>query len=73
MISREQLARRAQLYDQYQHPLMPLAPSRLEAGRAFKESLTSLHATHAADVPFDHFRRETVERCREHLRKNKAP
>ena len=73
MISREQLARLAELYDQYQHPLMPLAPSRLEAGRVFKELLADMHSAHAADVPFDHFRRETVERCREYLRKNKAP
>ena len=72
MISREQLSRLAELYDQYQNSLRPLAPERAAAGRAFKEMLSSIHAAHAADVPFDHFRRETIERCREYLRKNKA-
>ncbi len=71
MISREQLARLAELYDQYQNSLQPLSVKRAEAGRAFKELLGGLHASHAADVPFDHFRRETVERCRQYLRKNK--
>ena len=73
MISREQLARLAELYDQYQNSLRPLAPERAEAGRAFRDLLASLHNTHAADVSFDNFRRQTVERCREYLRKNKAP
>jgi len=73
MISREQLARLAELYDQCQNSLRPLAPARLEAGRAFKDLLAHLHSSYAADVPFDHFRRETVERCRDYLRKNKAP
>ena len=73
MISREQLARLAELYDQYQNSLRPLAPARTEAGHAFKELLASLHAAHAADVPFDQFRRESINRCREYLRKNKAP
>jgi hypothetical protein len=72
MISREQLARLAELYDQYQNSLRPLAPERAEAGRAFKEVLIRLQLAHAADVPFDCFRRETIERCREFLRKNKA-
>jgi hypothetical protein len=73
MISREQLARVAELYDQYQNSLRPLAPERAAASRAFKEMLSDLHAAHAADVPFDHFRRETTQRCREYLRKNNAP
>jgi hypothetical protein len=73
MISREQLARLAELYDQYQNSLKPLSPERAIAGRAFKELLSSLHITHAADIPFDDFRRRTVERCREFLRHNKAP
>ena len=72
MISRDQLAQLAELYDQYQNSLRPLAPERTQAGRAFKELLSGLHATHAADVPFGDFRREIIQRCREYLRKNKA-
>jgi hypothetical protein len=72
MIRREQLARLAELYDIYQNSLRPLSSERAAAGRAFKELLNSLHTTHAADVPFDIFRREAVEQCRDYLRKNKA-
>jgi hypothetical protein len=71
MISREQLAILAELYDGYQHSLFPLSGKRAEAGLAFKELLASLHATHAADIPFDVFRRATIEQCRDYLRKNK--
>jgi hypothetical protein len=71
MISREQLAQLAEIYDRYQHSLNPLSARRAEAGRQFKDQLATLHATHAPDIPFDHFRRETIERCREYLRKNK--
>ena len=73
MISKEQLARLAELYGEYQYSLQPLSPERAAAGRAFRELLAQLHATHAADVSFDIFRREKIERCREYLRKNKAP
>ena len=72
MISREQLTQLAELYDKYQNSLRPLTLERAEAGRAFKEMLANLHSTHAADIPFDHFRRDTVQRCRDYLRKNKA-
>lgn len=72
MISREQLARLAELYDQYQNSLRPLAPERAAAGCAFKEMLSALHATHASDIAFDRFRKETIGRCREYLRKNRA-
>jgi len=73
MIAREQLAQLAELYDQYQNSLHPLSPERAEAARLFKDRLASLHVTHAADVPFDQFRREIVQHCREYLRKNEAP
>jgi hypothetical protein len=71
VISREQLARLAELYDQYQNSLRPLAAERLEAGRVFKKLLAQVHGSHAADIPFETFRKETVARCREYLRKNK--
>lgn len=73
MIAREQLAVLAELYDRYQHSLRPLAPERAEAGRAFSALLERLHAAHAPDVAFDDFRRETIVRCREYLRRNRAP
>jgi len=71
MISRDQLAQLAELYDQYQNSLRPLAPERTSAGRAFKELLGNLHSAHAADIPFHDFRRETIRQCRDYLRKNK--
>jgi hypothetical protein len=71
MISRQQLARLAELYGQYQNSLSPLSSERLAAGRAFKELLFQLHAAHAADLAFDTFRQEAVQQCREYLRKNK--
>jgi hypothetical protein len=71
MIPRELLAKLAELYDQYQHSLKPLSAERAAAGRAFRELLATLHATHAADVEFDTFRRSAVERCREYLHNNK--
>ena len=40
----EQLARLAELYDEYQNSLRPLAKVRTEAGCAFKQLLASLHA-----------------------------
>jgi hypothetical protein len=69
----ESLARTEELYDKYQNSLQPLSPERAEAGRLFKQLLASLHTAHAADIPFDLFRREVITRCREYLRKNKAP
>ena len=72
MIAREQLAQVAELYDRYQNSLDPHSPDRAEAGRLFKERLATLHATHAADIPFDQFRREIILRCRDFLRKSKA-
>jgi len=73
MISKEQLARLAELYNDYQNSLKPLSEERASAGRAFRELLQRLHVTHAADIAFDVFRRETVQRCRDYLRKNKPP
>jgi hypothetical protein len=70
MISREQLAKLADLYDQYQNSLLPLSQSRIESGKRFKEMLETLYATHAPDLPFDNFRRAAIEQCREYLRKN---
>jgi hypothetical protein len=63
MIPKEQLAKLAELYDLYQHSLKPLSPQRAVAGRAFRELLLTLHATHAADIAFDTFRRSIIERC----------
>lgn len=73
MISPDQLAKLAELYDQYQNSLCPLDPERASAGIAFKEYLGILHSTHAADIAFDSFRREAILCCRDFLRKNKAP
>jgi hypothetical protein len=71
MIPIEQLAHLAELYDQYHYSLKPLSAERAAAAKAFKELLAQLHTTRSPDVPFDAFRREAVERCRDYLRKNK--
>lgn len=70
MISREQLEELARLYDQFHGAFDPLLPEVLEAERAFFAKLESLHATHAADVPVQEFRRYAVLKCKEHLRHN---
>ena len=68
MISKEQIEVLVRLYDQFHGAFDPLLPEVLEAERAFFEKLQTLHATHAADVPFREFRRYAVEKCNEHLR-----
>jgi hypothetical protein len=39
MISLDQLARLAELYDRYQNCLLPLSQKRIDAGREFNEML----------------------------------
>lgn len=73
MIPKDRLAQLAELYAQYQYSLQPLSSERAAAGRAFKRLLADLHSAHAPDLEFDVFRRAAVERCREYLRRNKAP
>jgi|SRR6266568_3338794 len=46
-----------------------LAPTRLEAGRAFQELLAHLHSAHAADVPLDQFRCEIEKRSAQLINK----
>lgn len=70
MISGEQTARLAELYDRYNNALDPFsAPSR-QAKRDFDELVGLLHSAHVADVDFLDFRYELVRRCREYFRKN---
>ena len=57
------------LYDQFHGAFAPLLPEVMEAERAFFEQLLTLHATHAADVPFNEFRRHAVQKCKDFLRK----
>jgi hypothetical protein len=70
MISREQLEELARLYDQFHGAFDPFLPEVLDAERVFFDKLHSLHASHAADLPFQEFRRYAVQKCKEHLRHN---
>ena len=70
MISVEQLARCAELYDRYNNALNPFSEDARVAKRLFEEQVANLHSTHAPDVNFMDFRYELVLRCRDYLRKN---
>ena len=68
MIAKEQIEELVRLYDQFHGAFDPLLPEVLEAERAFFEKLQTLHATHAADLPFHEFRRYALQKCKDHLR-----
>jgi hypothetical protein len=68
MISQAQIEELVRLYDQFHGAFNPLLPEVLAAEHAFFEKLQTLHATHAADVPFHEFRRYAVMKCKEYLR-----
>ena len=68
MIATEQLEELVRLYDQFHGAFNPFLPEVLEAERAFFEKLQTLHATHAADVPFHEFRHYAVQKCKDYLR-----
>ena len=70
MISKGQIEELVRLYDQFHGAFNPLLPEVLEAERAFLEELQTLHATHAADLPFHEFRRHAVQKCKDSLRHN---
>ena len=71
MIPVEQIARLAELYDRYNNAFDPASQDCRQAGKDFKSILSTLHATHAAEIDFNEFRLEVVRICREYLRKNK--
>lgn len=71
MISVEQIARLAELYDRYNNALDPLSEDCLRAKQQMDELIESLHTTHAPDVNFCDFRYELIGHCREYLRKNR--
>lgn len=73
MIPVEQIARIAELFDDYNNALDPLSESCQAAKRQFDESCSRLHTTHAADLKFLDFRYELVRQCRDYLRKNPVP
>ena len=70
MISPEQQSRLAELYGLFHAAIDPFDPEVRQAEKDFYELLGTLHASHAADVPFDEFRRCTVYQCKLYLRKN---
>ncbi len=71
MVSVEQIARLAELYDRYNNALDPLSNDCSQAKRQFDELAASLQSTHASDVNPLNFRFELVRMCRDYLRKNK--
>ena len=70
MISREQIAELAELYSEFHAALDPFTSEALVAERDFYERLRTLHASHAADLPFSEFRHYAVWQCKLYLRKN---
>ncbi len=70
MISSEQKVRLAELYGQFHAALDPFDPGVRRAEKEFYASLRTLHVSHAADVPFDEFRRYAVYQCKLYLRNN---
>ena len=70
MISSDQRDRLAVLYGRFHAALDPFNPEVRQAEKEFHELLHTLHGTHAADVPFDEFRRYAVYQCKLYLRKN---
>ncbi len=71
MISVEQIARLAALFDRYNNALDPLSEDCRKAKLDFERLADSLHATHASDISFLEFRYEFVHQCRDYLRRNR--
>lgn len=70
MISEAQLSELVRLYSEFHGAIDPTAEAVLRAEDQFFANLKSLHASHAADVSFDEFRRHAVRQCKLFLRKN---
>ncbi len=74
VLSREDVARLAVLYDRFANALDPFAPERDEAEREFNRDIRQCFDVASYQVPeirqmgFTPFRREVVTRCRKHLR-----
>ena len=71
MISVEQVARLAVLFDRYNNALDPFSTDCEEAKGEFDELIESLHASHAPETKLFDFRYELVRQCRDYLRKNR--
>lgn len=71
MISIEEIAQLAQLFDRYNNALDPLSEDCLLAKHHFDELVGRLHAAQAPDIQFSGFRYELVRQCRDYLRKNR--
>jgi hypothetical protein len=70
MIAPGELAALAEVYDRYARALDPLSAESEEAGRQFWVRLEGLHRRECPTQPFEEFRYQTVQRCKEYLRKN---
>ena len=71
MISVEQIARLAELYDRFNNALDPASEDCHQAKRELDELMSSLHTTRAPEVNYTEFRYHLVSLCREYLRKNR--
>ena len=71
MISTEQIARLAALFDHYNNALDPFSEDCAQAQRQFDALVDSLHLTHAPETKFLDFRFELVRQCRDYLRRNR--
>ena len=70
MISKEVMAKLAEMFDRYNNALDPTSEDALRAEDEFNAKIHSLHADHAANVDFRAFRYELIAQCRKYLSKN---
>ena len=71
MISVEQIARVAALFDRYNNALDPFSEDCREAHQDFDQLVEALHTTHGPEIKLLDFRFELVRQCRDYLRKNR--
>ena len=70
MISPEEIAALAQVYDRYANAIERTSSDRLLARRQFYARLETLYEREGRDVSYDTFRFEMVKHCKAYLKKN---
>lgn len=74
IISAEDIARLALLYDRFAHAFDPFAPERDQAEQVFRQEIVKLYDLMAAPKPdFQAFQKAVILRCRRHLRATDKP
>lgn len=72
LISNEQIAALAILYDRFAHALDPLSRQRDEAERVFLQEVADLYDTGGlTSISYHEFRKAVIVRCKRHLLYNR--